>query len=82
MNLSNDIIFDYRSAITIFPQRESDPKRDFRVWNLQLISYAGYLNAETSKVIGDPLNVEFTQVGAHSLKISTKYIIIQYSYYS
>ncbi|CAG2103052.1 unnamed protein product, partial [Medioppia subpectinata] len=60
-----------RSAITIFPQRIG--KREFRVWNLQLISYAGYENIETdgsgaqtptpsSQIIGDPMNVEFTQL--------------------
>ncbi|XP_054155441.1 nitric oxide synthase, salivary gland-like [Oppia nitens] len=49
-----------RSAITIFPQRIG--KREFRVWNLQLLSYAGYLDPDTNKTIGDPLNLEFTQL--------------------
>ncbi|XP_047740662.1 nitric oxide synthase, salivary gland-like, partial [Hyalella azteca] len=49
-----------RSAITIFPPR-TDGKHDFRIWNNQLISYAGYKNADDS-VLGDPLNVEFTEV--------------------
>ena len=49
-----------RSVITVFPQR-TDPKKDFRVWNSQLIHYAGYANADGS-VTGDPINVEFTQV--------------------
>ncbi|XP_018567945.1 nitric oxide synthase, salivary gland isoform X2 [Anoplophora glabripennis] len=49
-----------RSAITIFPQR-TDSKHDYRVWNSQLISYAGYRQPDGS-VIGDPLNVEFTEV--------------------
>ncbi|XP_050304291.1 nitric oxide synthase, salivary gland isoform X2 [Anthonomus grandis grandis] len=49
-----------RSAITIFPQR-TDDKHDFRVWNPQLISYAGYKQCDGS-VVGDPLNVEFTEV--------------------
>lgn len=50
----------FRSAITIFAQR-TDGRHDFRVWNPQLISYAGYRNADGS-VIGDPANVEFTEV--------------------
>nr|CCC18661.1 nitric oxide synthase [Scylla paramamosain] len=49
-----------RSAITIFPQR-TDGKHDFRVWNSQLISYAGY-KQEDGTVVGDPANVEFTEV--------------------
>nr|ACZ60615.1 nitric oxide synthase [Panulirus argus] len=49
-----------RSAITVFPQR-TDGKHDFRVWNAQLISYAGY-KQEDGQIIGDPLNVEFTEV--------------------
>lgn len=49
-----------RSAITIFPQR-TDGKHDFRVWNPQLVSYAGYKQPDGS-IIGDPLNVEFTEV--------------------
>ncbi|XP_017771545.1 PREDICTED: nitric oxide synthase, salivary gland [Nicrophorus vespilloides] len=49
-----------RSAITIFPQR-TDGKHDYRVWNPQLINYAGYKQADGS-VIGDPQNVEFTEV--------------------
>ncbi|XP_072022781.1 nitric oxide synthase, inducible-like [Amphiura filiformis] len=49
-----------RSAITIFRQRVHG-KGDFRVWNSQLIRYAGYLQPDGS-VIGDPANVEFTQI--------------------
>lgn len=49
-----------RSAITIFAQR-TDGRHDFRVWNPQLISYAGYKQLDGS-VIGDPANVEFTEV--------------------
>ncbi|XP_013101350.2 nitric oxide synthase [Stomoxys calcitrans] len=48
-----------RSAITIFPQR-SDGRHDYRIWNPQLISYAGYKQAD-GKIIGDPLNAEFTE---------------------
>ncbi|CAH2013210.1 unnamed protein product [Acanthoscelides obtectus] len=49
-----------RSAITVFPQR-TDNKHDFRVWNQQLIGYAGYKQPDGS-VIGDPINVEFTEI--------------------
>ena len=52
--------FSARSAITIFPQR-TDGKHDFRVWNSQIISYAGYKNPDGS-ITGDPLTVEFTEV--------------------
>ncbi|CAL4206720.1 unnamed protein product [Meganyctiphanes norvegica] len=49
-----------RSAITIFPAR-TNGKTDFRVWNPQLISYAGYLQ-EGGTCIGDPINCEFTEI--------------------
>ncbi|XP_071065909.1 LOW QUALITY PROTEIN: nitric oxide synthase 1 [Dasypus novemcinctus] len=49
-----------RSAITIFPQR-TDGKHDFRVWNAQLIRYAGYKQPDGS-ILGDPGNVEFTEI--------------------
>ncbi|XP_035416782.1 nitric oxide synthase, inducible [Cygnus atratus] len=49
-----------RSAITIFPQR-TDGKHDFRVWNSQLIRYAGYQMPDGS-ILGDPASVEFTKL--------------------
>uniref|UniRef100_A0A672IEB6 Nitric oxide synthase n=1 Tax=Salarias fasciatus TaxID=181472 RepID=A0A672IEB6_SALFA len=49
-----------RSAITIFPQR-TDGKHDFRVWNSQLIRYAGYKQPD-GQILGDPANVEFTEI--------------------
>ncbi|XP_053131301.1 LOW QUALITY PROTEIN: nitric oxide synthase, inducible-like [Hemicordylus capensis] len=51
---------DLRSAITVFPQR-TDGKHDFRIWNSQLLQYAGYHMPDGS-VVGDPANVEFTQL--------------------
>ncbi|XP_017290210.1 nitric oxide synthase, brain isoform X3 [Kryptolebias marmoratus] len=49
-----------RSAITIFPQR-TDGKHDYRVWNSQLIRYAGYKQPDGS-ILGDPANVELTEI--------------------
>ncbi|XP_033108490.1 nitric oxide synthase, brain-like [Anneissia japonica] len=49
-----------RSAITVFPNR-TDGKHDFRVWNPQLIMYAGYRNPDGS-ITGDPATVEFTEL--------------------
>ncbi|XP_007935745.1 nitric oxide synthase, inducible [Orycteropus afer afer] len=49
-----------RSAITVFPQR-TDGKHDFRVWNAQLIRYAGYQMPDGT-IIGDPACVELTQL--------------------
>ncbi|XP_069987002.1 nitric oxide synthase, salivary gland-like [Penaeus vannamei] len=49
-----------RSTLTVFPQRQSG-RRDFRVWNPQLIAYAGY-RADDGSVTGDPAWAEFTQV--------------------
>lgn len=56
-----NILFDfYRSAITIFPQRDK-AGHDYRIWNGQIISYAGYRMPDGT-VVGDALNVEFTEV--------------------
>ncbi|KAF6206870.1 hypothetical protein GE061_018106 [Apolygus lucorum] len=49
-----------RSAITVFPQR-TDGKHDFKIWNPQLIQYAGY-KSKDGTIIGDPRSVEFTEV--------------------
>nr|XP_032513721.1 nitric oxide synthase-like protein [Danaus plexippus plexippus] len=49
-----------RSAITVFPQR-TDGKHDYRIWNSQLISYAGYKMPDGT-VLGDPMHCEFTEL--------------------
>ncbi|KAG8450726.1 hypothetical protein GDO86_003122 [Hymenochirus boettgeri] len=52
-----------RSAITVFPQR-TDGKHDFRVWNSQLVRYAGFQMPDGS-IVGDPASVEFTELCIH-----------------
>ena len=49
-----------RSAITIFKQR-TEPGHDFRVWNSQFISYAGYKMPDNT-VLGDKAQIEFTEI--------------------
>uniref|UniRef100_A0A673J5Q6 Nitric oxide synthase n=1 Tax=Sinocyclocheilus rhinocerous TaxID=307959 RepID=A0A673J5Q6_9TELE len=49
-----------RSAITVFPQR-TEGQHDFRVWNSQLIRYAGYKMTDGT-IIGDPASVDFTEI--------------------
>lgn len=49
-----------RSAATVFSQRKPG-QGDYRVWNPQLVSYAGYRN-EDGTVTGDPNTLEFTEV--------------------
>ena len=51
---------EIRSAVTIFRQRLHN-EADFRIWNSQLIRYAGYEQPNGS-IVGDPAGVEFTQV--------------------
>ena len=46
--------------MTVFRQRKVGHD-DFRVWNGQLISYAGYKNQDGT-IRGDPASLEFTQV--------------------
>uniref|UniRef100_A0A803YMH4 Nitric oxide synthase 3 n=1 Tax=Meleagris gallopavo TaxID=9103 RepID=A0A803YMH4_MELGA len=53
----------HRSAITIFPQRVPG-RGDFRIWNTQLIRYAGYRQPDGS-VLGDPANVDITELCVH-----------------
>jgi nitric-oxide synthase len=45
--------------ITIFSPEQTG-QRPVRIWNRQLIDYAGYRQSDGS-IIGDPLNVRFTQ---------------------
>lgn len=49
-----------RSAITIFPPR-TDGHHDYKVWNTQLIQFAGHKQPDGS-VIGDPNSVELTEI--------------------
>ncbi|KOB72118.1 Nitric oxide synthase 2, partial [Operophtera brumata] len=50
-----------KSAMTVFPQR-TDVMHDYRIWNSQLISYAGYKQPDGT-VLGDPMQMEFTELG-------------------
>ena len=56
-----------RCAITIFPGRTAK-NRDFRVWNTQLIGYAGYEQPDGS-VVGDPKNINFTKVRGKNITV-------------
>lgn len=49
-----------RSTITVFPSRQSGYP-DVRLWNQQLISYAGYRQPDGT-CLGDPINIEFAEV--------------------
>src|ERR1700726_4306966 len=46
--------------ITIFAPEHSD-QRPVRIWNRQLINYAGHRQSDGS-ILGDPLNVQLTEV--------------------
>jgi nitric-oxide synthase, bacterial len=49
-----------RPTITVFaPETPTSPAP--RIWNEQLIRYAGYWDAETGTVLGDPRYLEFTE---------------------
>ena len=52
-----------RPMITLFPERQPDNVDKFRIWNGQLLMYAGYWIDEESKVVlGDKSNIQFTEV--------------------
>ena len=57
----------------MFPPR-TDAKHDYRVWNPQLIQYAGYKQPDGS-VIGDPINVELTAVSMVEKMLTLQRII-------
>ena len=65
----------FRSTITVFAPRK-EGRGDFRVWNAQLIRYAGYRQPDGS-IIGDPANVAFTEVDS-ILKIYAKLYTVQF----
>ncbi|XP_065651342.1 nitric oxide synthase 1 isoform X2 [Hydra vulgaris] len=49
-----------RSSISIFPHKKKN-QEGFRIWNSQLIRYAGY-RQDDGKVIGDPSSIEITKI--------------------
>ncbi|EFM12485.1 Nitric-oxide synthase [Paenibacillus curdlanolyticus YK9] len=51
-----------RPAITVFPQLQADKPEDaLRIWNHQLIRYAGYEH-EDGSITGDPHSASFTRI--------------------
>lgn len=46
---------------TVFPEWNPDSEHRIRIWNHQLIRYAGYRQADGS-VLGDPMNLAFTDI--------------------
>lgn len=46
-----------RPLVTVFPAQRAE--REWRIWNYQLVRYAGY-RVEDVSVVGDPQEVEFT----------------------
>ncbi|EDV29131.1 uncharacterized protein TRIADDRAFT_18893, partial [Trichoplax adhaerens] len=50
-----------RSVLTIFAPRNGSKQNDFRIWNAQLIRYAGY-KMDDGSIIGDRATVEFTEL--------------------
>ena len=52
-----------KPTISVFPQRMPGESDQFRIWNSNVLMYAGYLDPnDTGSVIGNKSNVEFTQV--------------------
>ena len=52
-----------KPTISIFPQRMPGEPDQFRIWNSNVLMYAGYLDPNnTGSFIGNKSNVEFTQV--------------------
>lgn len=50
-----------RSVMTIFAPEDAQGQQPVRIWNHQLIRYAGYANIKDDKgIIGDPASVIFT----------------------
>lgn len=54
--------------ITVFPERKPSGKDPVRVWNPQLIAYAGYASENSKNVVGDRGNLQFTQVFQMNIK--------------
>lgn len=49
-----------RSAITVFAPAANEADRGIRIWNRQLVRYAGY-RSRNGEVLGDPAQVGFTR---------------------
>jgi len=69
----NHIKFAYndgkiRPSVTVFRQADEAKNNSIKIWNAQLVRYAGY-QAEGNKIIGDPDSLEFT---AECIKLGWK----------
>lgn len=62
-----------KPSITVFPSKESDT--NFRIWNHQLIRYAGYDTKDG--ILGDRSSIEFTK-SASSLVGSRPIVVLIY----
>lgn len=51
-------------------------RHDYRVWNPQLIGYAGYKNKDGS-ILGDKGNVEFTEVSYQLIVLNNQQVLIK-----
>lgn len=49
-----------RSTITVFPPAHTKGSQVVRIWNHQLVRYAGYLSAQDT--VGDPHSIAFTKI--------------------
>ena len=50
-----------KPAITVFPERVPGQPDKVRVWNGQIIMFAGY-EQDDGCIIGDPVSLDFTKV--------------------
>jgi nitric-oxide synthase len=53
-----------RPAISVFAPRDLDDGGAIRIWNSQLIRYAGVRQPDGT-IVGDPMNVELTDLATH-----------------
>lgn len=49
-----------QSVMTVFRPQRNDEIFGMRFWSSQIVRYAGYVDGETGKVLGDPANAELT----------------------
>ena len=59
-----------KNTISVFPQKKTGQPDLFRIWNRNILMYAGYQDYDNDCFIGNKSNIGFTEVSSCSLLIS------------
>ena len=53
-----------KNTISVFPQKKTGQPDLFRIWNRNILMYAGYQDYDNDSFIGNKSNIGFTEVSS------------------